>query len=462
MLVSHKRGSFQDSCVDLLGRGAPILLVQLTVVGNSVIDTITSGNLSPVDIAAVGLGSSIYTLVFVILAGFMFAISPVAAQLRGAGRYVEMVQAVWQCVWMSLPLSVAGAFLLSESVRWIDQVVTDPDVVRQLRFYIIGCTLALPGTLVFRAYYSYSIAMGIRGTPALIAILMLALKVPLNLILAFGVPGIVPAFGGAGCAIATAITAAMSSLFALTVLWRHSKEFARAADDWCALRLRAIGELVRVGLPIAAVQFVEVGAFVSMALLIAPLGTLASAAHQIAANVATTFFMVPFSLSMAMSIELAEAIGSGKRSMQQSIVRESFAVVLALSGFVAFALIALRQVIGRLYTSDPLLAEFASALLLWVGLSQVPDAIQVFFIAAYRARKIGLPPLLATVLGRGITGLGVGAFLAFGELGLGAKGFWIGAAAGLCVTGAILYLSYNRTFPASRFEEHTLGHPNPK
>ncbi|MDP2811211.1 MAG: hypothetical protein Q8O34_13795 [Rhodocyclaceae bacterium] len=47
-----------------------------------------------------------------------------------------------------------------------------------------------------------------------------------------------------------------------------------------------IGSLLRLGLPIGATQFVDVTAFTFMALFIARLGPAASAAHQIASNLA--------------------------------------------------------------------------------------------------------------------------------------------------------------------------------
>ena len=51
-----------------------------------------------------------------------------------------------------------------------------------------------------------------------------------------------------------------------------------------------------------------------MALFIARLGTLASAAHQVAANLAAVLYMVPLSLAIATSARVSFWLGAGDRA----------------------------------------------------------------------------------------------------------------------------------------------------
>ena len=77
---------FKAIARDLARLGWPVLIGQLAVMINGVIDTVMSGRLSPEDLAAVGIGASIYISVFVTLMGVLIALTPVVAQLYGARR----------------------------------------------------------------------------------------------------------------------------------------------------------------------------------------------------------------------------------------------------------------------------------------------------------------------------------------------------------------------------------------
>ncbi len=68
----------------------PMLVAQLAVMASGVIDTVMAGRLSAVDLAAVGIGNSIYITVFVTAMGVLLALTPIVAQLHGAGRMADM------------------------------------------------------------------------------------------------------------------------------------------------------------------------------------------------------------------------------------------------------------------------------------------------------------------------------------------------------------------------------------
>jgi MATE family multidrug resistance protein len=65
----------------------PVLVGQLAIIAFGVIDTVMVGRFSAVDLAALGLGSSIYVSVFVGLTGVVLALQPIAAQMFGARRH---------------------------------------------------------------------------------------------------------------------------------------------------------------------------------------------------------------------------------------------------------------------------------------------------------------------------------------------------------------------------------------
>ena len=71
---------------DIYRLGWPMFVGQMAVMANGFIDTIMAGRASAADLAAVGLGGSIYVTVYISLMGVLQALAPIAGQLYGAGR----------------------------------------------------------------------------------------------------------------------------------------------------------------------------------------------------------------------------------------------------------------------------------------------------------------------------------------------------------------------------------------
>ena len=90
----------------------PILIGQLATITNGVIDTIMTARYSAMDLAALGLGSSVYISIFVGLSGVLQALSPAIGQLFGARKFTEIGFEVRQGAWLAIFLSLLGAILL--------------------------------------------------------------------------------------------------------------------------------------------------------------------------------------------------------------------------------------------------------------------------------------------------------------------------------------------------------------
>jgi MATE family multidrug resistance protein len=69
---------------ELLHLAWPVLIAQAAVMATSVIDTLMAGRLSALDLAAVGIGASIYATVFVTAMGVLLALTPVVSPITTA------------------------------------------------------------------------------------------------------------------------------------------------------------------------------------------------------------------------------------------------------------------------------------------------------------------------------------------------------------------------------------------
>jgi len=180
----------------------------------------------------------------------------------------------------------------------------------------------------------------------------------------------------------------------------------------------------------------EGGLFIVTALLIARLGEVPAAAHQIAINVAALCFMVPMGLAEATTVRVGHALGAGDPHGVRRAVRAGYVIVLATQALSGLVLLLGHDAIVAVYTRDAAVAALASVLLLYAAAFQFPDGIQVMAAGALRGlRDTRVPMFLAAASYWGL-GMSLGAWLGLYRGG-GAPGMWAGLIVGL-VAAAVL------------------------
>lgn len=426
--------------------GWPLLVGQLAVMSNGIIDNVMAGRLSPQDLAAVAIGSSVYYVTFVGLMGVVHAISPVAAQHHGAGRLHEVGETWRQGQWLIAVLAVPGVLMLAFPQPLLSLARAEPDVAAGATAYLGALAFGLPAALWFRAFTTLNAAVSRPRIVMAINLVGPVLKVPLNLLfmhgsdspVAIGLPA-VPAMGGAGCGVATAVLFWVSAAIGWVLLHRQ-RFYARFALRGPGRPRRApLAELLRLGLPIGGAYLVDVSAFSLVTLLVARLGTDVVGGHAIVANVAATLYMVPLALASATGVLAAQALGRDDPHAAREVAWLGVRLALWLALAASAALWLARAPLAHAYTSSPEVAQSAIALLGWVALYHVVDAVQVVLAFALRAWKVAVVPMIVFVVALWGVGLGGGSWLGLG-LGMGAAGFWIAAVVALAVASVALAL----------------------
>lgn len=433
---------------DVLALGWPILIGQVAVLLNGVIDTVMAGQRSALDLAVVGLGASVYISIFVGFRGVLMGLAPIAAGHFGAGRLSEIGREVGQAAWVALILASLGIPLLLWIDPWLALIQPDPALHAPLRAYLAITATALPATLWFSVFFTLNSATSRPAVTMAINLIALGLKWPLNAIFMNGVEGWIEPMGAVGCALSTALLAWSSFFIGLAVLFidRRYREFhVRLSRP----NFARIAELLKVGLPIGGGYLIEVTSFTLMALLIGRFGTLASASHQVAANLAALIFMVPLALSNATSILAAQALGSHDEQRARSWVVSGARLVMGIAVVVALLLWASSATLARLYAEDAQVQQIAALLIHWVAAYHVLDAAQCLLYFSLRAWRITLSPMM--VYGVGMWGVGVGggwwlATTIYPPGALAAQGFWLAAIVGLALTCSGLWLLLRRRF----------------
>lgn len=431
---------------DLIRLAWPVLVAQLAVMANGVIDTVMAGRLSTLDLAAIGIGASVYVTVFVTTLGVLLALTPTVAHLYGGGRYAEIGTEVRQSMWVALGLAALAMAALFNPGPLLALSNLEPALEDKVHAYLDIIAWGVPAALAFRLFYGFSSGIGRTRPIMAFNLLGLALKIPLNAVFMYGLVG-APALGSAGCAVATTLIAWTTALAAWFWCARHPgyREFTLFAH-FEPPRPRAILAMLKLGLPIGATFLIDVTAFTFMALFIARLGPTVSGAHQIAANLAALTFMLPLALGNATAVLAGQALGADDAARARRAGWSGIGIGMAVAVGVSAGLWLGADALAGLYTPDAAVRAAAAPLIALVAIYHLADALQAVAVNALRGYRKSTVPMVVYAVALWGVGLGGGYALGFGVVGppLGAAGFWLAAIASLVLAGALVATYFDR------------------
>lgn len=434
----------------IVSLAAPVLVGQLAVIAFGVIDTIMAGRSSATDLAAVGLGGSIYVTIYISLMGVLQALSPIAGQLYGASRSAEIGAEVRQAAWLGIALAVPGMLLLLFPGPLLTFAKAPPELVDKATQYLYFGAFGLPAALGFRIYSALNNALSRPIMVTMLQLAGLAAKIPLNAWFIEGGLGLAP-MGGSGCALASTLISWLWCVAGFLIL-RHGAAYRAFAifSTWSWPERAQIWPLLRLGVPMGLTYLIEVTSFTLMSIFITRLGTVMLAGHQIIANLAAVAYMLPLSLSIATSTLVAQSLGARDREGARRVAWRGIRLAAALAVLEGALLWVLRKPVLSAYAKDPAVVAAALPLMLFIAFYQAFDAVQVMAAFILRAYKIALIPTLiyaASLWGVGLGGgyvLGFGLFEALPAFTRGASGFWLANSVSLAVAGTLLVRYFMR------------------
>ncbi len=105
-ILHSRRQRLARELRDTLRLALPLVFGQLSAIGMNVIDALLAGHLDAHTLAAVAIGTSVWSLAIVSAIGVMMALPPSVAQFNGAGRRELIGPSFRQTLWLALGLGV--------------------------------------------------------------------------------------------------------------------------------------------------------------------------------------------------------------------------------------------------------------------------------------------------------------------------------------------------------------------
>ncbi|MDE2017018.1 MAG: MATE family efflux transporter [Hyphomicrobiales bacterium] len=436
---ARPRGDFAATLV----LAAPIVAANLSQTLMTMTDVAMVGRLSREALAGMSLGFNLYFLFAMAGVGLMGAVAPIMARDLGArtGDSGALRRTAAAATLAAVALAVPATLALRLGAPILRALGEPASAAAVAGDYLDGLGPSLLPTFAVAASRGGLAAFHRPGASFLAGAIGVAVNALLDWALIFGRFG-APALGVYGSGLATTLSSLVVAAISVGAFAILPDLAERRVFSALARPGEKLGELLRVGLPIAGTTLLETGLFSASTFLMGYVGETALAAHAVALQVATFAFMVPLGVGQAATVRVGRAHGAG----DVAAVRRAGAAAYAIGiGFMATTALAMWLAPGALASlfvdrSAPggaAVAATAAGFLAMAALFQIADGAQAVGVGLLRGLHDTLAPMAIAFVGYWLVGLPLAAWLGLATP-LAGKGVWLGLAAGLAFVAAAL------------------------
>lgn len=416
--------------------GFPVIIAQLLQMSMSFVDTVMAGRLSPSDLAAVAVGTSMLIPFVVLCLGSMMGITPIVAQNVGGRKLSLIGKNARQVLWLSQILALPSFFLLRNLDIVFVWIGVTENIIPIAAGYLKAISWGIFPLYAYGALRNFNEGLSVTRPAMFVALLGTLVNIPANYVLMFGKLGF-PAMGAIGTGYASSVVYMVMfiAMFIFTYKYKSYKRF----DIFSRFRLpekKYLTELLRIGVPIGISSTMEVSMFACVSLLISTLSTVAVAGHQVAINFAAMMFMIPFGLSVAITARVGNSIGKKRPDEARFRGYIGVAVCSCIMVVTATIIFLFPEGIASIYTDDAAVKAVAVELLFMAAIFQLSDGLQVSGFGALRGLKDTKVPMFVNIFAYWVIGISVAYYLGFIS-DYGAPGLWVGLITGLTVAGIL-------------------------
>ncbi len=428
--------SYKEYVYELIELAWPIIMGQIGFTFILAGDVFVAGKYSTDVLSAVSISGAVTSIIFMFGIGLIISVSPVLSNRLGAKKSAKKF--FYPTILFSQIIAFFSMLLILATIPLMEHMGFNPKLMPDIKIYTFIFAFSAFGGYLHAALKEFLQAYEIVFFPNFIAIIGIFLNLFFNWIFAFGW-GIIPSMGAMGLGIASTLIRTIMglSLFIYCLYYFHFK-FEKISQKYYT-------SLVKVGLPISVAVSLEFITFNSMAILMGRVDSVYAAAQNVLNVISTASFVIPLSISNAISVKVGFA--NGARNMED-IKRYGIAGVALSVGFMAFCGIlfaSFPSFFARIFTNDQELISIVIPIMYAVAGFQCFDGLQVSCGGILKGLKKTFMVSLANFFGYILIGISLGAFLAF-KMHLNLLGFWIGIGISSGLVGSILIFEIVKTY----------------
>ncbi|MBU3127796.1 MATE family efflux transporter [Clostridium tagluense] len=340
-------------------------------------------------------------------------------------------------VFFALPLSIIGLVFTKEIMAFIGaQSDTLLVGVNYFRAIMLG--------FIFQSF-NFSLSAVLRGagdtkTPMKINLKANFINVFGNAVLIYGLIGF-PALGVTGAGISTAVSNMIATVLLCTKLLSGKCIIKFNIKSHFKFDKNIMYNLIKIGIPASLEQMaMRVGIMIFIK-VVAGLGTLTFAAHQICLSILGLSFTPGQAFGISAASLIGRSLGEGKPGKADEYGKEARRIGSIISSIMAIILFVFGPQLVGLYTKDPEIIKMSSTALKIIAFVQPFQSSQLILAGALRGAGDTIWPLVSTFIGV----IGIRTILAYifvSKLGLGLSGAWIAVFVDQFIRWVLIYSRY--------------------
>lgn len=414
---------------DIIRLSWPIVLELIMGTLFGMVDMIMLGRLANLgeaaeSVAAVGITNQPMFVGLSLVQALNVGGTAMIARYLGAGKPDKIESTlkhtiILNLIGLGIPLGILG-IVFSDQIMQFMGAGQDVIIIGNAYFRIIMVGF------IFQSF-NMSITAALRGVgqtkvPMKINILVNFMNVFGNAILIYGLFG-APRLGITGAGISTSLSNAAASVLLLAYVLKGDSIVRLNLRNKFRFNRDIMANLVKIGVPASLESLALRVAILIFVKIVAGLGTVVYAAHQIALSILGLSFQPGQGFGIAASSLVGRSLGAGDTKKAEEYAKETRKMGSVVATVIALLFFFFGSDIVSLYSTDPEIIRNASGALKIIALVQPFQVSQLVLAGALRGAGDTFWPLLATFVGSLPFRLII-AYVLVNNFGMGLTGAW--------------------------------------
>ncbi|MGI5997686.1 MAG: MATE family efflux transporter [Lutispora sp.] len=338
---------------------------------------------------------------------------------------------------LTIPLSILG---LTFTQQIMSLMGAQPDALQVGSNYFKVIMIGF----IFQSL-NMSVSAALRGigetkTPMRINLKCNFLNVIGNALLIYGLLGF-PELGVTGAGISTALSQVIACILLFRYIVKGKSIIKLNIGNKFKFDKNIMYNLVKIGLPASLEQMVLRTGILLFVRIVAGLGTVIYAAHQIALSILGLSFQPGQAFGIAASSLVGRSLGAKNHEKAEAYAKKTRKIGSLISTFMAIIFFFFGPQLVGLYSTDPLIIDSASGALKIIALVQPFQSSQFILAGALRGAGDTFWPLVATSVGVLLIRVAL-AYIFVINMGFGLMGAWMAVFIDQLVRWVFVYIRF--------------------
>ena len=446
----YRFSTYKEQYKQNLRLALPVVLTQLGQILTQFADNLMVGRYGgddPMPLAAVSFGGAVFFILFIASIGIALGMTPLIGELYAQGDRERSSHLLQNGILFYGALGIAMTAFQYAIIPLMYHLGQPVEVVDAAIPYYKMLVWSMPFVMLFFAFKQFLEGVGNTKVEMVVTIIANLANVGFNWVFIYGRYGL-PEMGAVGAGLGTLLSRIIAPVLMIGYFYArreyrdYLERFALRNYSW-----KEVGQLTRMGLPIALQMFLEASAFAGTGIMMGWFGDgakTAISANQIATTIANCAFMIVMSIGAATTIRVSHCYGARNLGEMTMAAKASYHLVLAWNAFAAAVFLSLRHVIPTLFTTNAEVIGIASQLLAFAALYQLSDGIQNVSVGILRGIQDVRIIMPIALISYWLLNLPVGYLVGF-TLGMGPAGLYIGFTFGLSTAALLMILRIRRS-----------------